>query len=101
MFSFLSLGSGEPVAFVLRVVLLGMANIDIHGGGFHFHMLLVTSYSCVVWLFSSLVFQHLIFFFVCWGGAVCWLGFFLLLFFGLVLEGLFCFGDFFFSVHSP
>lgn len=61
MFSFLSLGSGEPVAFVLRVILLGMANIDIHGGGFHSHVFLVTSYSCLVWLFFSLVFQHLFF----------------------------------------
>lgn len=44
MFLFLSLGSREPVAFVLEVILLEMANIDIHGGTFHFHVFLVTSF---------------------------------------------------------
>lgn len=63
MFSFLSLGSREPVAFVLEVILLEMANIDIHGGSFHFHVFLVTSYCYVILLFCSLVFQHFFFFF--------------------------------------
>lgn len=63
MFSFLSLGSREPVAFVLGVMLLEMANIDIHGGSFHFHVFLVNSYCYVILLLCSLVFQHLFFFF--------------------------------------
>lgn len=58
LFLFLSLGSREPVAFVLEVMLLEMANIDIHGGSFHFHVFLVTSYCYVILLLCSLVFQH-------------------------------------------
>lgn len=63
MFLFLSLGSREPVAFVLEVILLDMTNIDIHGGSFHFHVFLVISYWYVILLFCSLVFQHLFSFF--------------------------------------
>lgn len=57
MFLFLSPGSREPVVFVLEVMLLEMANIDIHEGSFHFHVFLVTSYCYVILLFCSLVFQ--------------------------------------------
>lgn len=63
MFLFLSPGSREPVSFVLEVMLLEMANIDIHGGSFHFHVFFVTFYCYVILLFCSLVFQHFFFFF--------------------------------------
>lgn len=61
MFLFLSPGSREPVSFVLEVMLLEMANIDIHGGSFHFHVFFVTFYCYVILLFCSLVFQHFFF----------------------------------------
>lgn len=50
-------------------MLLEMANIDIHGGSFHFHVFLVNSYCYVILLLCSLVFQHLFFFFFLLGGC--------------------------------